>query len=90
MVIVIYPTIPDFQGEDLSRVQKPSIIIKGELVYMLCQFLLHIKVTQSHVYIHFYTYFFSHGLSQDIGYSSLCFAIGPHCLSTLNIIVCIY
>jgi len=54
----MYPTIPDFQREDLSHVQKPSVIIKEELVYMLCQFLLHIKVTQSHVYIHFYTYFF--------------------------------
>ena len=33
---------------------------------------------------------FHYGLSQEIGYSSLCYTIGPCCLSILNIIVCIY
>ena len=32
-----------------------------------------------------------YGLSQDIEYSSLCYTVGPYCLSILhiNIIVCI-
>ena len=29
------------------------------------------------------------GLSQDIEYSSLCYTIGPCCLSILHIVVCI-
>ena len=32
---------------------------------------------------------FHHVLFQEIGYSSLCCIVGPHCLSTLNAIVCI-
>ena len=32
---------------------------------------------------------FHHGLSQETGYSSLCYIVGSHCLSILNIIVCI-
>ena len=31
-----------------------------------------------------------HGLFQEPGYSSLCYTVGPHCLSILNVIVCIY
>ena len=37
----------------------------------------------SHIILH-------HGLSQEIGYSSLCYTAGPHFLSILNVIVCIY
>ena len=33
---------------------------------------------------------FHYGLSQEVSYSFLCFTVGPHCLSILNIIVCIY
>ena len=33
---------------------------------------------------------FHHGLSQDIDDSSLCYTVGPCCLSLLNVIVCIY
>ena len=33
---------------------------------------------------------FHHGLSQETGYSSLCCAVGPHCLSILNGIPSIY
>ena len=33
---------------------------------------------------------FHHGLSQETGYSSLCCTVGPHCLSILNVIICIY
>ena len=44
-----------------------------------------------HIYIYIYTFFFiffSIGLSQDIRYSSLCYAVGPCRLSIPYIIVC--
>ena len=37
-----------------------------------------------------FLYSFSFGLSQETGYSSQCYTVGPCCLSILNIIVCIY
>ena len=45
-----------------------------------------------HTYIYIYIYIlfhilFHYGLSQDIGYSSLCFTVEPCCLSILYIIV---
>ena len=53
---------------------------------MLCQFLLYSKVTQSHIYMHsLFSIIFHHGLS-----SSPCYTVGPHCLSILNGIICIY
>ena len=49
------------------------------------------------MYLYIYRYIFSfchiifhQGLSQEIGYSSLFCTVAPHCLSTLNVIVCIY
>ena len=33
---------------------------------------------------------FHHGLSQEIGYTSLSYTAGPHCLSILNVIVSIH
>ena len=33
-----------------------------------------------------FLYYFHHGLSQEIGYSSLCYTTGPHCLSTPQMI----
>ena len=58
---------------------------------MLCQFLLYSKVTQSYIYTHSFSYIsFLHGLSRETGYSSLCCTVGPHCLSIINVIVCIY
>ena len=49
------------------------------------------------VYIHTYVYthscsntIFHRVLSQDVWYNSVCSAAGPHCLSILNAIVCIY
>ena len=54
---------------------------------MLCQFLLYIIVIQSY-YIHSFSHtIFPYGLSQEPGYSSLCYTEGPHCLSNLNVIV---
>ena len=37
----------------------------------------------------FFILFSIHGLSQDIEYSSLCYTVGPCCLSILYIPVCI-
>ena len=47
------------------------------------------------VYIYTHTHSFSHTifhhvLPQEIGYSSLCCRVGPHCLSILNVIVWLY
>ena len=53
---------------------------------MFHQFLLYSKVTQ--LYIHsFSNIILHHVLLQVIEYSSLCYAAGPHCLSTPNAIV---
>ena len=57
---------------------------------VLCQFLLYSRVTQSYINTHSLNTIFHHGLSQEIGYSSLCYTEGPYCLCILNIIVCIY
>jgi len=46
---------------------------------------------QAYTYIHSFSYIiFHHNLSQKIGYGSLCYRAGPHCLLILNVIVCIY
>ena len=52
------------------------------------QFLLYSTVRQS--YTLFFSYYFHHVLFQEIGYSFLCCIVGPHCLSILNVTVCIY
>ena len=44
----------------------------------------------SHNYIYIPCIIFHCGLSQETGYTSLCYAVGPHCLSVLNVVVCIY
>ena len=38
----------------------------------------------------FFYILFQYGLSQEIGYCSLCHTVGPYCLSILNVITCIY
>ena len=50
---------------------------------MLCQSLLHSKMTQF-LYFHFH-----YGFKQGIEYSSLCCTLGPCYLSISNVIVCI-
>ena len=52
-------------------------------------FLLHSKVTQSHIhaYIPFFSYY--HALSQVTRNSSQCYTAGSHCLSISKAIVCI-
>ena len=48
-------------------------------------------VIHIYIYTHFLSYItFHHGLSREIRYNFLCYAVGPHCLSILNVIVCIY
>ena len=43
-------------------------------------------MTQSYIHIHSLSYIiFHHGLSQETEYSSLCYTIGPHSLSILNV-----
>ena len=51
------------------------------VVYLQCCILVYSKVIQLHI-----IFLVHYGLSQDIKYSSLCFTIGPCCLSTLCII----
>ena len=44
-----------------------------------------------HIYTHSFSHIiFHHGLPQETRYSSLCSTVGPHCLSIVNVIVCIY
>ena len=70
------------------------ILLKYSWFTMLCWFLLYSKVIQlyinkyKYIYILFYI-LFHYGLSQDIEYSSLCYTVGPCCLSFLYIIVCL-
>ena len=58
---------------------------------MLYQFLPYSTVTQSYIYMHSFSHIiFHHVLSQVIGHRPLCCTAGPHCVSILNGIVCIY
>ena len=88
--------MPRVQPKDKNKNKKPPTSLLDvylELILflknygpftMLCQFLLYSKMTQSCIYIHSLSYIiFQHGLSQETGYSSLCYTIGPHCLSIL-------
>ena len=67
---------------------------------MLCSFLVYSKVIllyislslSIYIYIHTHMYFqilFHYGLSQDTEYSSLCFTVGPCCLSLIYKVLCI-
>ena len=57
---------------------------------VLCQFLLYSIVTQPYIYTYFFLILSSIMVYSETGYSSLCYTEGPHCLSILNEIVCIY
>ena len=66
-------------------------LLKYSWFTMFCQFMLHSKVIQSYIYTHSFCHtVFYHVVSQEIRYSSLCYMVGCHCLSILNVIVCIY
>ena len=69
---------------------------------MLCLFLVYSKLIQFYVcvytyiyiciYTHIYILFqilFRCTLLQETEYSSLCYSVGPYCLSTLRTVVCI-
>ena len=65
--------------------------LKNSRLTVLCQFLLYSIVIQSYIHIHSFPHtIFHHVLSQEMGYSSLCYAVRPRCLSILNVILCIY
>ena len=65
------------------------ILLKYSWFTTFLQFLLYSKVNQPP--IHSYTFsIFLQVLTQEIGYSSLCFTSGPHHPSILNVTVCIY
>ena len=81
------------------KVSVPQIYVTTKSFYfllnygwltILCKLLLYRKVTQFYMcvcvclYILFHT-LFPYGLSQDIEYSSLCYTVGPCCLSILYI-----
>ena len=64
-------------------------------VYLIYNIVLVSGVQQSDLVIYIYVYIlfhilFHYGLLQDTEYSSLCYTVGPCCLSILNVIVCIY
>ena len=44
--------------------------------------------THTHTHTQSFSYFFHYGLSQGIEYISLCYTVGPCCLSVLFITVC--
>ena len=65
-------------------------IIKLQLIYSIVAIS---DLLQSDPVIHTYLYIFSHiiphhVLSQEMGHSSLCCTVGPHCPSILNVIAC--
>ena len=58
---------------------------------MLCQFLLYSKVTQSYICIHFFSsIIFHHGLSQETGYSFLCYGVGLQTLFSSKDLVILF
>ena len=58
---------------------------------MPCQFLLYSNMTQPYIHtLSFSRTVFHQVLSQEIGHCSLCRTAGPHDLSILSVIVCIY
>ena len=53
---------------------------------MFLQLLLYSQVTLSYIYVRssfFFHTIFHHVLTQEIGHSSLCCTVGPHCLSII-------
>ena len=62
----------------------------------MTQSYIHLLYIYTHSYIQLFTHTHILFLSSSImfyhvnGYSSLCYTAGPHCLSLLNVIVCMY
>ena len=51
-------------------------------------FHMYSKVIQLYIYTHILFLIFHYRLLHGIGYSSLCYTVGPYCLSVLYIVVC--
>ena len=84
---------PRFSGMLLPSIYLHFILFLFEYSWftVLSQFLLHSIVTQSYISIHSFSHtILHHVLPQEIGYSFLCYTVGSHCLSILNVIVSIY
>ena len=70
-----------------SKIFKKIFIEYG--CFIMCQSLLYSKVT-SYTRTDILLYIlFHYGLSQDLYYSSLCYTLGPCCLSIQNVVICI-
>ena len=64
----------------------PFFFSYGNIIDLQC----HISFkTQLYIYILFQI-IFHYRLLHDTDYSSLCYTIGPYCLSILYIVVCVY
>ena len=64
--------------------------IYGTVDLQCCANFYYTAKWSSHTYIYIQSFphiIFYHVLSQEIWYSSLCYTVGPHCLSFLNVIV---
>ena len=78
---------------------KPITIVKINIGFFLIETLIYnivliSAIQQSDSVIHVYTFFskiiFHYGLSQNTEYSSLCYTVGPCCLSILYIVAYIF
>ena len=73
-----------------NNLHRVIFFIEVELIYNVVLIsAVHHSDSVIYIYILFYILFHC-GLSQDIGYSSLCSTVGPCCLSILYVTVCIY
>ena len=59
------------------RVGQDSASEQQELIYKVVLVSLYSKVIQLYIYIHSFKIIFLYGLSQDVEYGSLCYAVGP-------------
>ena len=75
------PALTSLQVEIISRVFWG--FFKYNWFTMLCYFLVYSKVIQ----IYSFSYSFPYGILEDIEYGSLCFIVGPCCLSILYVVV---
>ena len=92
--VIKCPSMPQRQGvpgtQDFLSLLKKTKIVKVDLQYSV-HFCCIAKWPSHIVYIHYFSHtIFHHVPSQETGYSSLCCTVGLHCLSILNVIVCIY
>ena len=84
---------------DYTQERMSSFFKNYSLFTMLCQSISAVQqsdpvvcaCTHTHTHTHSFSHIIFHlVLYQEIRYSSLCYTVWPHCLSFLNVIVCIY